>query len=103
MDKKQLKAKLRQERTDRQREIDRMKYTHEWVSDRVYNNVGSRMQNSNVRCKNCGMGLYNFRVHPMTCAEATVHEIIAAKPLPAEPKISAPNTINSLGILVPKS
>jgi len=80
MDKKQLKAQRKKERNDRIREIDRMKWTHEWVSTQVYSLNGTRMQNTNIHCKKCGMGLYNFRVRPMSCSDVAVHDVISSEP-----------------------
>ena len=77
MDKKQLKAQRRQARGDQRREIDRMKLTHEWISDKVFSAGGTRMQNTNIRCKKCGMGYWNFKMKPMTCEEVAVYDVIS--------------------------
>ena len=99
MDKKQLKAQRRQARTDKQREIDRMKYTHDWVSDKQYGVGGTRMQHVNVRCKTCGMPWWNFKMKPLTCNEFAVHEIIAfgAAPVKPAPVISSQKITGTLG------
>jgi len=85
LDKKQLKAQRRQARTDKAREVDGMKWTHDWTSDQQWNAGRTRMQNDNIRCKRCGMGFWNFRMKPMTCNDVAVHEIITNSAAPQQP------------------
>jgi len=83
IDKKQLKAQRRQANTDRVRAIDRMKYTHKWSTNlRPTGAYSSGRVHVDTYCKKCGMGIWNFKMKPMTCDEAVVYDIISNTSLP---------------------
>jgi len=74
---KPSRTERKRQRMEKVRAADRMKSTHEWVSDIDTAMLRQgKLRQDNVHCKCCGMDYWYFRFHPMTCREKTIHEVI---------------------------